>query len=101
MKQKDKSLINSFITYLNCGYIVYNNNGICTFIITKLEDIINIIIPFFEKNPVLGNKALDYADFKKVAGLMKHKAHLNETGLVEIISIKSGMNRGRANKNSC
>ena len=53
------------------------------------------IIPFFEKYPIKGVKALDYADFCKVAELMKNKAHLTEHGLEEIRKIKSGMNRGR------
>jgi hypothetical protein len=34
-------------------------------------------------------------DFCKAADLMKNKAHLTKEGLDKIISLKSGMNRGR------
>ena len=63
--------------------------------ILNTSDILNIIIPFFVKYPILGIKALDFADFCKVAELMKTKAHLTLDGLEEIRLIKEGMNKGR------
>ena len=39
------------------------------------------IIPFFYKYPIQGVKALDSADFKRVAELMKEGRHLTEEGL--------------------
>ena len=44
--------------------------------VTKFDDIVNKIIPFFKKYLILGVKALDFADFCKAAELMKNKAHL-------------------------
>jgi hypothetical protein len=38
---------------------------------------------------------LDYADFVKIAELMKNKAHLTKEGLDQIRQIKAGMNRKR------
>jgi len=38
---------------------------------------------------------LDFADFCKVAELMKNKAHLTQEGLEEIRQIKAGMNTRR------
>lgn len=66
--------------------------------IGSLEDIIKIIIPFFTKYPLQGAKRLDFADFCKVAELMKNKAHLTPEGLDQIREIKSGMNSGRVSK---
>lgn len=34
-----------------------------TFTVSSLSDILNIIIPFFDKYPIQGNKFLDYQDF--------------------------------------
>ena len=53
------------------------------------------IIPFFERCPILGVKALDFEDFKRVVAIIKVKGHLTESGLEEIRLIKAGMNRGR------
>lgn len=63
--------------------------------ITKFQEINNIIIPFFIKYPVLGEKGKDLADFIKIAELIKAKAHYTEDGLELITKISSGMNRGR------
>jgi len=63
--------------------------------ITKISDIVDTIIPFFEKYPILGIKDLDFTDFKKVAYLVKTKKHLTSGGFNEILKIKSQMNRNR------
>ena len=59
------------------------------------SDIENKIIPFFNEFPILGVKSLDYADFKKVAELVKNKEHLNPEGLQKIREIAEGMNLSR------
>jgi hypothetical protein len=56
-----------------------------------------LIIPFFDKYPILGIKSLDFQDFKQVSGLIQSKEHLTTKGLNEIKQIKLGMNRGRIN----
>ena len=55
----------------------------------------NKILPFFKRYPIIGVKALDFADWCKVAELMKEKKHLTKEGLEEIYKIKVGMNKGR------
>jgi len=63
--------------------------------ITKFSDIVNIIIPFFEKYEIVGIKSLDFFDFKKAADIIKSKEHLSSEGFNEIFKLKSGMNRNR------
>jgi hypothetical protein len=63
--------------------------------VAKFSDLSEKIIPFFLKHPLHGTKLADYEDFKRVAELMKTKAHLTAEGLEEIRQIKAGMNRGR------
>ncbi len=80
--------------FFKCGTL--QGRGKCKAVtVTKLNDINNIIIPFFQKYPLLGAKRLDYADFCKVAKLMAKKVHLTPDGLDEIIKIQAGMNTGR------
>lgn len=64
--------------------------------ITKISDIVNTIIPFFEKYPIIGVKNLDFTDFKKAAIIIKNKEHLTPDGLNKILEIKSKMNRNRS-----
>jgi len=63
--------------------------------IVKFSDILNVIIPFFDKYSLQGQKKLDYNDFKKVSEIMLRKEHLNEEGYNEILRIKKGMNLRR------
>ena len=64
--------------------------------ISKFSDITNIIIPFFNKHPILGMKSLDFIDFKKVCDILKSKDHLTSTSVFnQIIEIKNGMNLNR------
>ena len=58
-------------------------------------DIENKVILFFNKYPILGDKSSDFADFKKVAELIKNKEHLTAEGLSKIIKIVEGMNLDR------
>jgi len=64
------------------------------FQVSKFSDV-EKIIAFFEKYPILGEKAKDFNDFSIVAQLMKNKVHLTEEGVAQIRKIKEGMNRGR------
>jgi hypothetical protein len=76
-------------------YIDIRTNAV-TFQITKFSDIINIIIPFFERYSILGQKALDFSDFKEVSLIMKNNAHLTEEGFKKILEIKKRMNKKRS-----
>jgi hypothetical protein len=95
---RDCLLLKSFEKYLDCGKYSYWSDKVKVgyFAVYKLSDILEKIIPFFDKYPVLGIKALDFADFKEIAELMKNKTHLTKPGLEQIQNIKSGMNRGRS-----
>jgi hypothetical protein len=62
---------------------------------TKISDIINKIIPFFENYQIIGIKSLDFSDFKKVADKVNTKQHLTKKGFNEILNIKSSMNNRR------
>jgi len=94
---RDKELMNSFISYFNCGYITESRRAI-TYYVVKFSDIYEKIIPFFHQNNILGVKSKDFNDWCKVAGLIKQSKHLNKEGLDEIIKIKNGMNQNRPNE---
>lgn len=86
-----------FVQYFNCGNVRVRSNKLaaCDFKVTKFSDIRDIVIPFFDKNLLLGVKSKEFAEFKKVSVLMQEKAHLIPEGLQQIKRIKEGMNRGR------
>ena len=92
---RDEKLIQSFITYFECGR-VYQKGGCAKELkVTKLSDIVEKIIPFFQQHKIEGWKHKDFEDFCKVVEMMKEKKHLTKEGFEEIKKIKAGMNRGR------
>jgi len=84
---------------LEISDVKYQNIAITSkaviFNVTQFSDIVNIVIPFFDKYPIQGQKALDFADFKKVAEIMKTNDHLTAKGFEKILKIKEGMNQNR------
>src|SRR5947199_6296196 len=61
---RDIKLMELIIKNLGTGIIETRGNNLAVDLtITKFSDITNIIIPFFDKNNVLGVKQLDYQDW--------------------------------------
>jgi len=102
--------MNSLIHFFNCGKLTLSSEKrAVNFVVWKIEDIINKIIPVFNNYPLLGEKYKDFRaplrfhfiwklDFKEsAAGLIQNKFHLTSEGIEKIQQIKSGMNRGRVN----
>ena len=79
---KDKELLESLISTLNCGRLILKL-GYGEFIVEKFTDISEKIIPIFEKFQLQGHKLKNYEDFKQAALLIKNKAHLTREGLDE------------------
>lgn len=90
--KRDLTLLGIIASYLGCGTIQSTGRNVANIEISNYKDLVNIIIPFFNKYPILGSKFLDFEDFCRVAELMKNKAHLTKEGLEEIKGIKSKMN---------
>jgi hypothetical protein len=97
---RDAALMESLINYLDCGRVFNQTETALVFKVSKLSDLIEKIIPFFVKYPILGVKAKDFEDFCKVTELMQNKEHLTAPGLDQIRQIKAGMNRGRPDEDS-
>ena len=107
---RDEELLKTFIKFFGCGRVSKDRKSF-NYKVNRLIDIIDKIIPFFQKHPwppihfialamkwiwgILGVKALDFADWCKVAEMMKYNKHLTPEGLEQIIKIKAGMNKGR------
>jgi hypothetical protein len=92
---RDEDLIKSLIEYLGCGYTTLENRGTIDFKVTKISNIRDVIVPFFNKYPLQGVKSKDFADFCKAVDIVSNKAHLSKEGLDQIRIIKNRMNTNR------
>jgi LAGLIDADG endonuclease len=92
--QRDHSLVilTDLKDFFGCSNINIDNRkfNAYKFTVSKLSDLINIIIPHFDKYPLVGSKHLDFLDFKKSVFL------LSEHNLEKILLIKDKMNKKRS-----
>ena len=52
---RDVALLESFLNFFKCGYVVrYEKRYIAEFVVTRINDIINHVVPFFEKHLIAG-----------------------------------------------
>jgi len=106
---KDTALLVGIYDYFsnyfpNISFNKYNsrtNKGIgfskqtVSLTISNIQDIGNIVIPFFDLYPVLGVKKMDYNDFKFIYNIILSKDHLSPEGLALIQQIRNYMNNKR------
>jgi hypothetical protein len=60
---RDAELMKSLVGYLNCGhYQLMANRDASYYDVARLSDIVSKVIPFFNKYPIIGVKALDFSD---------------------------------------
>lgn len=94
--ERDLKLLTLIIEYFNSGSIYkYPNKAAISLVIVNTTDILTKIIPFFDENPLLATKLLDFKDWCEAANIIKNRSHLNSDGLNLIRTIKSKMNSGR------
>ena len=65
-----------------------------SFRVTSLREMIGVIIPHFDKYPLITQKRADYLLYKQAIMLIAEKKHLTEEGLQELVNIRASVNFG-------
>ena len=78
--------------YLGVGR-VYKNRKNVVFVVRSIDEIVNTILPLFDKHPLRGGKKLSYNIFKEVSLMVKDKKHLTVEGTHQIIELAYFMNK--------
>ena len=96
VSQKDPSILRILQGVLGCGIIkVRKKDNLHSFDITKPQDIIEKVIPFFKKYPILSeSKKGNFTIFCKIAALMKRGEHKSPSGLKKILELRENLNKG-------
>ena len=95
--KKDLHLLKAIQCFFNgAGIIREMKDDLVILMVRSLDEITNIIIPHFDKYPLLTQKYADYLLFKQVAAMMGQKEHLTQGVffLEKIVSIKASVNLG-------
>jgi len=81
-------------SYFGIGTITQHGKDSLQYQVFSLQDLINVIIPHFNKYPLITQKRGDFELFKLIIGMMSRKEHLTNEGLQKIVNIRAKINRG-------
>lgn len=59
---RDKGLLIRILEFIGCGTLYKHSVNAVVIMVYQFKDITEKIIPFFKKYPIIGVKALDFAD---------------------------------------
>ena len=63
------------------------------YVVRKRKDLAEVVIPFFQQNPMRSAKQQDFEKFARCVELMQSDHHLTPEGMIEIAEIAQTMNR--------
>ncbi len=100
VSQKDPTLLFQLKEQLGCGIIkVRKIDKLYSFDVTNPKDIIQRVIPYFQKYPVLSvSKQRNFFLFCAIAYLMEKGEHRNLIGLRKILELREIINEGKGRK---
>jgi hypothetical protein len=76
-----------------CGFIRRDySDKTLKYEVRSLNDLINKVIPHFEKYPLLSEKQKDFESFKQACFLMQRNLHRDKKGLQKIMNLVFKMN---------
>jgi hypothetical protein len=96
MHEKDRPLIMAIQNYFGgIGYVSKPNKASTVeFRVSTLKDLVYIIIPHFDKYPLISKKGIDYLLFKQIILLMLNEGHHTLEGIKKIVNIRASLNTG-------
>ncbi len=77
---KDLPLLKEIQAFLGVGNI-YTSKKTARYSVNSHKELVNIIIPFLDKYPLLSQKGVDFKLFKEIVYMMDNKEHLTMEGL--------------------
>jgi LAGLIDADG endonuclease len=93
VSQQDREPLDLFHETLGCGSLRRAGNGGWYWEVNRLSDISSLIVPFFERFPLVGKKANDFDLFRSAVALLR-KSVVSDDDYVRIVQLREGMNRG-------
>lgn len=83
--------------YFGCGYIKQNhkqrkNDDTLVYMVCNRIDLLQIIIPFFQKHSLLSNKQKSFEHFQRIVEMLERGEHSTKQGILEIIELAYQMN---------
>ncbi len=97
--QRDITNLRLLQKYLQCGRLQKRNDGVHYFVVTNYIELIEKVLPFFERFPFQSeSKIRNFALFKQIAMIVYSGEHLAHTGFMKIVELREKLNEGKGRK---
>lgn len=93
LQASDKHILVKLKDYFGVGGIYNHGSDMYRYKVSSIKDINNVIIPHFDKFPLVTQKKADFHTFKQIISILS-KGPLKPTDLQEIVNLKTMLNRG-------
>jgi hypothetical protein len=90
---KDLALLYRIQSFFGVGNTYVGNNS-ASYEVKSLKDLINVILPHFDRYPLITQKHADFLLFKSIVLLMSEKEHTTMKGIRKIVNIRAALNLG-------
>ena len=93
-----RDVLEEMVSFFGCGKVYVNRRhdnhreDLCRYHVFRHGDLRDIIVPFFEANPLRTAKRDNFAKFAEIIRLKDQRAHLTVAGLIAIAEIAETMN---------
>ena len=88
----DVAALHALKKYFQCGVVRVNHGDRMCYRVRGHANLMQFILPFFEKHKLKTKKRIDFEKFRDVILLMDKKKHLTAEGIIEIEKIRNQMN---------
>lgn len=90
--QIDEQVLHGLKAYFECGVVRKNHGTRLSYRVRGQANLLQKILPFFEKHQLKTKKRVDFIKFRTVLLMMETREHLSLEGLEKIRQIKATMN---------
>jgi hypothetical protein len=99
--ESSKSSLEEIQRFFGVGSVIVNTRydnhteHLYRFVVRKRQDLLRVIIPFFERHELRTVKGENFKKFAQCVRAMEQKEHLQAKGFISIATVASTMNRKR------
>jgi hypothetical protein len=99
-----REVLEDLVRFFGCGRVYVNRRydnhreDLFRYCVSRFADLRDVIVPYFQRNPLRTSKRENFEKFAQVVGLMEQGRHLTVSGLIEIAQIAETMNHRKPSK---
>jgi hypothetical protein len=94
VSQHDRVPLDLFRETLGCGTLRRAGNGGWYWEVNRLPDLAGRIVPFFDRFPIVGQKAEDFRLWRRAVMLLLPRDGLSDQDYHHVLALRERMNRG-------